>query len=210
MREVFISRENDLKKYRAIKYLDGYLRIANFFAVLSLYICLTVWFLPIFNYFAFGRLKPALDYWFPFDISEGHALAVALLWMDFAAYFCSMFQLATDMLLYALITTISMEFDFLKLDFMNLALQPKKDRNTKFIILIDRHNKLLAVSEKLQNVYGPIFLLAFFITSIIECLLLFQLSTSQSDISVAAFSIPFFVRNAWSNFAIYFAYMDKN
>lgn len=191
LREIFASRGNKGSRYITKKYLDGYLRIAKMFGALSFYIFLAVSFPPIISLIIFGEMKPSLNYWFPIDIFRWKIFPLALLWMDLAAYFFSIFQLGTDMLLYALITVIAMEFDFLKGDFRELGLEASLDRVKRTMILIDRHNKLLELSDKLQDIYSPIFLLGFVISSVIECLVLFQLLTVESESN--SFLLPFLV-----------------
>lgn len=191
LKEIFVSRNDGRTKYKVKNYLDGYLSIVKAFSFISLVICLTTWFTPLVTYIIFNSMNPTLNYWFPFDIFHSHTFPIALFWADYACYLFAMLQVASDLLLYALITVVAMEFDFLKLDFSNLGLESKQVRNAKVTSLIDRHNKLLDLTDKLQQFYGPLFFLGFFLSSVIICLILFQLSTVESNSSENAFQIPF-------------------
>lgn len=57
--------------------------------------------------------------------------------------------------------------------------------------LVDRHNKLLDLGDKLQEIYQLTFLFSFVISSLIFCFILFKLSTTSPGDRVEAYS--FFV-----------------
>lgn len=191
--DLFLSRSARKSSYRVKKYLEEYLRVAKWvtgFSFLSIFLTFTP---PLIDYLIFGAMKPALNYWFPFDIFQRSTFPIALVWTDLAAYFCAILHLGTDLLLFALITVITMEFDFLQLDFKALGKESKSEQSKSANKLIDHHNHLLKLSENLQDIYGPIFLLSFLISSIIACLILFQVLIAESDVSANSFLIPFLI-----------------
>lgn len=114
-----------------------------------------------------------------------------MLWIDYIAYFLLMFLLASDSLLYALITMISMEFEILKSDLLEINLVPKPRRTEKMNELTDHHNKLLDISDTLQNIYSLTFLLALAISSVILCAVVFQLSIVSVNFETTSFYVPY-------------------
>lgn len=113
--------------------------------------------------------------------------------MDWIAVNCVLLSLCTESMLYALITLISMEFDFLKTDLMNLHYFPIHERSRKVNNLIELHNKLLDISDNLQKIYQSSFLMSFVISSALMCFIAFQLSTAGNDISKYAMYVPYFM-----------------
>lgn len=193
LKEIYVSRESENTNCKVKKYLDGYLRVGKAFCMMSSFIFLSVLIQPLLTYLQSGELRPSFNYWLPLELSPSdvRVFAILSLWGNYICYICTTSQLATDSLLYAIITIISMEFDFLKISFANLKLKTEVRKNRKVASLIDRHNKLLKLSDDLQGVYGPIFLFSFFISSVIACLILFHLSTAQSNDTANSFFFPF-------------------
>ena len=187
LNEVFVTRANGITQHKVKKYLDGYLRIAKGFFFLTLFICLITFTVPFLTYVVFGAMQPSINYWFPFDPLRVGTFPIVLVWTDIATYFAATLMLGSDLLLYALITVISMEFDLLRIDFINLRLESSITLSKRFINLVDRHNKLLELSDMLQNIYAPAFLICFATKSVILCLTLFQLSTTSSELSVVVY-----------------------
>lgn len=193
LKAVFISRDDDKATYDVKKYLLAYLRIAKTFSCISFFLVLTTFVPPLLLFILFGVMNPATHFWFPFDVFQPKTFPIALFWTDFSTYTCCFLLMGSDLLLYALISVITMEYDFLKMDFMNLGLEPEGERRKRFKRLIDRHNTILQLTDKLESVYEPIFLLDFVISSVIMCLILFQLSSALSDIPSNAFLVPLLV-----------------
>jgi 7tm Odorant receptor len=100
------------------------------------------------------------------------------------------FFFPSDSLLYALITMITMEFDILKDDLMNLKLPPKGDGLEIIRNFSDRHNKLLGLGEKLQNIFALSFFFSCTISSLVLCFVAFQLSRA-SDVSTYSLYVPY-------------------
>lgn len=180
LREISNCRVHSNRTYGVKGYLDAYLRIAKVFSAVSFTACLMVFFPPLLNFIVFGAMKPALYFWFPLDIFQMSTFPITLFWADYTAYNSSSFQSATDLTLYAMITVVAMEFDILKTDFMHLGSEAKFQEPQKLSNLAKRHNKLLEVSAKLQEIYEFAFLISFVISSIIICSVLFQVTTTQA------------------------------
>lgn len=189
MKSLFELRENEYEKYDVKKYLDKYRLIVKVGLVFLIAVIVNA--AVLFSwYFLDGTMKLAANAWFPFNIYQPIYFPVAALWLYLIVWFILICIFSTESLLCALITVISMEFDFLKQDFFDLRLATKEERKMKISSLIDRHNKLLDIAGKLQNVYSSAFLGSFLISSFIICSCSFQLV--QTD-KVAFSNRVFFV-----------------
>lgn len=102
------------------------------------------------------------------------------------------FFLAADVLLYAFVTVIVIEFNFLAIDIKNFYCNPKRERATRIHNLIDHHNRLLDISDKLQEIYNAFFFITFVASSMILCILAFRFAISDHGLSVYSLLLPFF------------------
>ena len=99
------------------------------------------------------------------------------------------FLLALDAMIYAFITIISIEFDFLKNNLKFIKVESKDERRLKVASLINRQNNLFELGDKLQKLLEPFFLYIFVISSIIICTGLFQLLISDTELEELIFSL---------------------
>lgn len=190
MNELFDARKDQKRIYKIKPYLDGYQRIvkasASFFAAILLPVFYTI--LP---YLIDGTMKLSAPFWFPFDPFQFETFPLASLWIDYSAVTGTLLLLASDTLMYALVTALSMELDIVKVEFENLPSRPKSERKDKINFLLERHSQLLKLSDKLRDIYSPTCLACFVITSIILCICLFQLSTGDNDTAAYMLYIPY-------------------
>lgn len=100
-------------------------------------------------------------------------------------------MLSTDALLYALITVVAMEFDILKLDFLDLQLEAERNRTEKLKSLVLRHCKLFEVADKLEKIFELIFLFGFVLSSLVMCYIAFILSITN-DVASFVYFVPLF------------------
>lgn len=177
LKAMYETHRNENVKYGVKKHLDWYHFLNKIYAGTFVATSSSVIF-PLFPFLISGTMKPAIDYWFPFDVSQPETFPIALFFADWITYSCSVALIATDTMLYALISVIALEFDVLRLDLMNLKFVSENERRKNIQDLTDRHNKLHNLSEKLQSIYGINFWFNFVVSSIIMCLLMFQLSTA--------------------------------
>lgn len=190
MRKMFVQRGNLNSKYKVKGFLDDYHFIIKIYAVIFLAVSLPIAF-PVFPFIAYGTMEVTVNYWYPFDPYRVEIFPFVLIWIDWVAYNCLLYLLATDSLLYGLIAAIAMEFDILRVEFSNLRLVPKHERVQKIQNLTDQHNNLLDITDKLQNIYSLSFLYSFVISSLIMCFIAFQLSTGATTIAIYAFYVPY-------------------
>lgn len=94
-----------------------------------------------------------------------------------------------------------MEFDFLKIDMMNLSYIPTYESNQKIKKLIERHIRLLNLSDKFQKIYTTIFFMNLFLTATILCFTILQLSTAD-DLSTILIYISFLGMFAGQSFLL--------
>lgn len=188
LRDQFGKHESENGKYKIKIYLDGYHTLAKANAMFMLSAVLSV-IKPTFMYFFAGTMKLSVNYWYPFDPSVPRNFPFALLWMDLLTWLFPAFWLSLDTLLYALVTVVAMEFDILKTDFLEIKLTPEEQRMTKMKSLVQRHNGLFAIADKLQQVYSIIFFVCFVISSLVMCYVAFIISTAR-DFAVYSFYIP--------------------
>lgn len=178
------------RKYQVKKYFDEYHFYMISYATVFVLISLPILYAAI-PFIVNGTMKMPIQYWFPFNPYNHKIFPFVLLWTFFIAYVNLMFLLGTDSLLYALLTVVAMEFEILKSDLLEISSIPENERSEKIKDLIDHHNKLLDISEKLQNIYSLTFLLALAISSLILCTVLFQLSIISFDLEAYSFYVPY-------------------
>lgn len=187
----FVRRVGENSKYKIKTYFDGYQKIMKVYGltIFSLFVPI---FMPVFTYIFKGHMELPVKYWFPFDAFRPTNFPFALMWMEFNNWYYCLFLLACDSLLYALITIIAMEFDILKDDLLNLKFPPKHERVGMIKSFTERHNKLMELGDKLQNIFSLTFLFSLVISSFVLCFIAFQLSTTK-DMSVYGFFVPYFL-----------------
>lgn len=188
LRSVFAAHGHENSKYKIKQYLDGYHLLIRIYAFCINFISGPLIVLPTVAYALSGTMKLSVNYWFPFDAFTPGNFPLALVWTDLIAWISATCLVSVDSLLYALITVISMEFDVLKFDFMDINLIPMEKRSEQLKILVERHNsKLFEISDKLQDIFESTFLLSFGITSLVLCYIAFIVSNT-SDLAVYSFN----------------------
>ena len=189
LEKLFDGRTDKNSAYNVKAYLKSYHRFIKIYSG-SFIIVSPVMVLPLVLYYINGTMTFKVDYWYPFDPYQPSTFLCASLWTIWIAFTILIFLLGTESLLYVLISVLVMEFDFLKGDFMKLKDLPKNEMSKAVGKLVDRHNKLLDLSDKLQEIYQYSFLTSFVITSMIMCFVAFQLSIAK-DFDAYSLYIPF-------------------
>ena len=178
---LFESRSNEYgESEKKKRYLDGYNRVMKFFAGISVvcFVTSAAFWIP---YLINGSVYYAVNFWFPFDEKSTANFPFIQLWTQWIIYLAVSFLLVPSSLLFVLVTIITMEFDSLKRCLRFSKLKTKDELAVKLAYFIDRHNKLLDVSDKLKEIFEPILFCNFFISSLILCIISFQLLTTASD-----------------------------
>ena len=190
LRKLFQCRSINKSDYNVSEYFASYRRITNTFLITSVFMFLPVT-LPILTYFYNGTMLFTVDYWFPFDPYQPLSFKLANLWIILVALITITSLLGCESLLYALFTVLIIQFDFLKTDFMKLKDLPENEMLNELGQLIDRHNILFNLKEKLQSIYQFAFLLSFVISSLIMCFVAFNLLIAEDVIASYSFYIPY-------------------
>lgn len=187
LRATFTNRGSDDERYKVKEYLDNFHRVVRTFAVV-LFLLFVPIAMSIVTFLITGVMKLPVNYWYPFDAYQPHTFPIALTWVNYAASYSLIHMLAADSLLFALMTVLAMEFDFLKLDLTDFHQTPSKMIGDEIKSLIKRHNVLLDIGDRLQSIYETTFLCCFMISSTVLCFLAFHLSAIPSEEAVAAYS----------------------
>lgn len=188
LREIFAVGRSQSAEFKVKKYLDDYHRIVKFYSGLFLFFLLPV-LLPLLPFLSVGTMKLTANYWYPFDPYQPEFFGLALFWTNFVAYMCTMHTIATDCLLYAMISVVGMEFDIIKHDLAKFLLCPAHERSGRIKSLTERHEKLHRVVDHLQDVFGPTFLIFFLVVSFVLCFNLFQLSKATGVADYAFYGV---------------------
>ena len=178
---LFESRNKDLNEgsLKMKGYLDGYNRIMKTFAAIIIFgnlACGAFW-LP---YSINGSVYYAVNFWFPFDEYRVAIFPFVQLYTQLMAFLAFSFILVPNSLLLVLVTVITMEFGFLNSNLKLMKLK-KNEIAINMTYFIDRHNKLLDICETLKVMFEPILLCNFLISSLIMCMISFQLLTTASN-----------------------------
>lgn len=170
-----ILEDQKLQSFKFIvkKYSYNFDRFVKIYCGVTLAVLMQV-VMPLATYLISGKMTMSVKYWFPFDGFQPGKFFLVLFWVDWIAVSGLILFLATDLLLYGLITVIIMEFDILKLHFENYK---KDDQKIQLKRLVDHHNKLIDIANKVQDIFEINFLFIFTISAIIMCFVAFQLTT---------------------------------
>ena len=190
LRMVFNLHVNRNKDYEVKKYLNEYHFYIRILA-LTVFLALTQVAFPVIPFLINGTMENSIKYWFPFDTCTPSTFPISLVWADWVAWTLFLSSLASDALLYACISVIAMEFNILRVDLKNLSSTQSHKRIKTLGVLTDRHNKLLELSEKLQGIYSVSFLLSFGGSSVIMCVVVFQLSVGKMDLAAYIFYLAY-------------------
>ena len=190
LKKLFESRKNCEEGFKNKKHLDGYLRIVKFYACNSTFMMLAIagcWFPYIIN----GSVIYSANLSFPFDIYRQEIFPFIQIYIQWVVFIGNSFINSSDLLLYSLVSVISMEFEFLKHSAKCLKYQSRKELMEKISNLVERHNMLLELSDKLQQVFESTFLYSIVISSLIMCVVLFQFLFYANDSITYIFDIGY-------------------
>lgn len=187
-------RTDDFLQKKSREYLKSYLKMIRLYVGTMLFVYIPL-LIPIVGFFYDGSMKLPINFCFPFNVYRPKIFLLAVAWIEFVSYNFLAFLLLCDSLLYALITIVAMEFDFLSFELRNLKLPVKHERQKTIQNLVERHDKLLAVSDELQSIFDVTFLCCFLLSSLVMCFLAFQVSIA-TKLEDLCFFTSFFMMNA--------------
>lgn len=192
MRPLFDRRNNQNRHYGIKKYLDNFNILLMVYTGSIITLLLPVVF-PIIPYLLFGKMDLASEFWFPFDPFQVVIYPFVYLWANWTSISGLYFMLASETLFYGVITVLIMEFDILRADLADLINIANLEKQKQLNSLIDRHNKLLELSDKFQDIYSYTFFGSFVTNSIIMCLIVFILSVTSGNISTYVYYSSYLV-----------------
>lgn len=186
LRENFPETWRDASEAKSyLKALKGFARFYGGFMVLVYISAVSRAF--ILNYGVEEFVMP-LELWIPFAHISASIFVAINVWIYWISFNVMIASFGMDLLLFAVISLMSMEFDRLKLDVENFG-QPD---TTSVKEIVAKHEKLLLLSEKLENVYASSFLYNLVQSSALLCFVLLQLATSN-DASIIGLFVAYLV-----------------
>jgi odorant receptor len=134
--------------------------------------------------------KMPVETWFPFDAYDHKYYNFVFAWHFINSVFTLASLVGPDLLLYAFITLLTMQFDILCSQLEKINLNDDYKRITE---LIDLHVNLLKLAQKLQDIYAISILFNFVSSSILICFVGYQASNGISFELKVKFSIMLLV-----------------
>lgn len=192
LRTTFETYDNENNTSRIKDYLDRYQRSMKFYSAPFLIMLVHIG-SPVISYLVFGEMTIHLDVWFPFDAFQPTTFPFAFIWVCWIAWNSILMLLATDSLLYALVTVVLIEFHNFTSELNEIKLLKENEKISKLRSLTDRHGKILEISDKLQNIYDMSFLGTFFVSSFLMCFLGFIISTAGQSLATIFLFVPFLI-----------------
>lgn len=173
LKKLFPTKTEDQKKYKVEKYLRSFKKFKLSYVLATLCLFASYSLAPIFQLLMGGKKSLPMEIWFPFDAYSAIAYPLAYLWFNWIALSLNCIMLGTDILLYTLLILISMQFDIVKQD-LKEAIAEGSSLNS----IVNRHNQLLQLCKKLENIFSAFFLYNFLQSSFLICFIGFELSTT--------------------------------
>lgn len=131
-----------------------------------------------FNFYIdFGTEKLPTDMWFPFSYADDKVYLAVCSWVNWISLNVELVALGGDLLLFALVTLVSMEFDLLRLDVENIG----ADGAATIESIVTRHQGTIDLCDKLEIIYASSFLYNVVQSSILICFVAFQLSSADGN-----------------------------
>lgn len=165
--DLFPKTKEEKQKYGVCKYLNSF-KILEISAVVSV---LSVVLVFIISGVCSGKL-PFFD-WYPFK-EDGKLFYITFVWQlgSSLATICSV--LGPDLMLFAFITLISMQFDILCIQIKDLQALPVDEAEKKLFEIVEHHNTLLKMTENLDKIFSTSVLFNLLYSSGLICFMEFQ------------------------------------
>jgi odorant receptor len=178
---LFPKTKTDQEKFEVEKYFKGYKRIERIVSTFVWFNIANFVVSPFLKFAKSGKWiqKFPFEVWLPFDPYGAVAYNFVLLafFNNTVIVICS--TLAADFLLYGLITNISMQFDILCREIVELqnAWQCKIEK--QFVELVEKQITLTKLSAKLENIYSASILMNLLGSSLFICLFGFLITSRE-------------------------------
>ena len=190
LEDISKRRVNRNKEYEVKKHLDNYHFYMKIYVLSSVMISIPV-VLLIVPFLLRGEMGMMVKFWFPFDAFMPQTYPIVIVWSYLIVWAILNYAMATDSMLYAFLTLVAMELDILKIDLMKFSYAPRHGRAELMRDYTDRHNQLLNIVDKLQDIYSITIFLSFAVSSLNLCFVAFRLILVDADLAVYSFYIPY-------------------
>jgi odorant receptor len=188
LNELFPKTKEEQNIFKVRKYFKNYKRIERIFAVMvgSAAINFVIAKLLKFAITGIWYDKLPFENWFPFDENDPKFYNLVFLWQlhNTVVTICSL--LGSDLILYSFITLLTMQFDNLSQQLEKFTLS---DDIKKIIELVDLHETLMRLSRNLEIIFSVSILFNFVASSILICLVGYEVSIGISFELLLKFSI---------------------
>jgi 7tm Odorant receptor len=143
---------------------------------------------PIIKYWFTGIWYHELvwKFWLPFDKYNKNYYNFVFWWMNWNIMNVSILFFATDMLIYGLVLTASIEFNNLSFD-----VKEALDWNGNLSPLIERHIKITQNVKQINKMFSKTFILNFLVSSYLLCASAYMISTSEDFSDFSRFASVF-------------------
>jgi gustatory receptor len=133
----------------------------------------------------YDRVMP-VDNWFPYDKYDPFWYNFTTLWylLCFVFFVCGL--LGTDLIFRSFTTVISMQFDILSMKLDKLKTSDDKETLKE---LMEHHEKVLKMSKDLEEIFSPSILFNFVTSSLLICLVCYEVSITTSIELLIKFSV---------------------
>lgn len=178
LRDLFPKTKDDQKAFKVRSYLNGYKRMERVFASLLSVVFIGFIIVPIVKLILTrGRdNKLPIETWYPFDEYDPRFYSLVVIWLSVLSVIGNAALIAPDLILYAFIILICMQFNILGERIRELKIVPKADVRKKLVELVEMHKTLIRLSKRVEDIYSiPIFF-NFFGSSILICFVGYQMS----------------------------------
>lgn len=188
--ELFPKNKEDQKAFNIRSYFRGYKLVEQVSAFLITLACLGFIVVPIGKFAMTGIWirKFPFENAYPFDEYDEKFFAPIFVWTCFNMSTCLMSLLGPDLILYAFITLISMNFDILCTRLRRLKDVPTAETAKKLVKLVKLHRTLIRLSDNLEQIYSPSIFINVFGSSVLICLAGYAASTAVDVYMVLKFT----------------------
>jgi hypothetical protein len=131
---------------------------------------------PLKTFITTGKRILAFIVMFPFDATQLMYYPFIMTWLFFCHLMYVLGSVANEVLLYGIITVLSMEFKLLRVKIAAIDEAKDEEIPKRLKEAIERHSQLLDISAKLETIFSPTFFCNFVLSSIVICFTAFQAS----------------------------------
>lgn len=139
---------------------------------------------PIIEMIQNGGKKFLADVWLPFDGFKPFIFESVFAVLVFVFISSVSISILSNVMLITMILLTTRLLDNLKMDFIDSGDFPEKERKAEVERLIETHTTLMTVVEDIKNMYASVFLFNFAQTSILICVIGFQISTANDSAGI--------------------------